>query len=242
VTVFKKILLFIIVLLVSMPCGPVTAHQKTPHAGNQGELQTSPDEGPGFELPEPGTYQLPTIQEAADGEVLDADGKRHRLLDLMGDKYVLLSFIYTGCADPRGCPLAVFMMNEIRLTLDKDPDLSERVLLLTLSFDTEHDRPEVMRDFSETHGFEEARAGKRWLFLTTSSEKQLKPILDGYGQYVVPEIDATGKNTGRYSHVLKVFLIDLERRVRNVYSTSFLYKGLIVNDIKTLILEKAGSR
>lgn len=241
-TVLNKILLFIIVLLISMPGGPVTAHEKKPHVSDQGELQTSPDEGPGFELPAPGTYQLPPIQEAANGEVIDADGKRHRLLDLMGHKYVLLSFIYTGCADPRGCPLAVFMMNEIRLTLEKDPDLSERVLLLTLSFDTEHDRPEVMRDFSKTHGFEEARTGKRWLFLTTSSEKKLKPILDGYGQYVVPEIDATGKNTGRYSHVLKVFLIDLEGRVRNVYSTSYLYKGLIVNDIKTLILEKAGSR
>lgn len=238
----NKIPPLIIALLLSILGGTVSGHQEKPDFRGQGELHTPPRDGPRFELPLPGTYRLPVVQQAADGEVLDADGKRHRLFDLMGGKYVLLSFIYTGCADPGGCPLAVFMLNEIRLTMEEDPDLSRRVLLLTLSFDPEHDRPEVMRDFAKTYGFEEARASNRWRFLTTSSKKSLEPILDGYGQYVVPEFDRSGKTTGRYSHVLKVFLVDPEGRVRNVYSTSFLYKELISRDIKTLILENDGTR
>lgn len=234
---FEKISFILVAILIAIPGGVASAHQKAPHTGEKVELPQSFDGGPGFELPVPGTYRLPPIQEAVDGEVLDADGKLHGLLDLMGERYVLLSFIYTGCNDPGGCPLAVFMMNEIRLTLEKDTDLREKVLLLTLSFDPAHDRPGVMRDFAKTYGFEEARTDKRWIFLTTSSTDTLKPILNGFGQYVVPEFDEKGRKTGKYSHVLKVFLIDLEKRVRNVYSTSFLYKGLIITDIKTLIME-----
>ena len=63
--------------------------------------------------------------------------------------------------------------------------------------------------------------------------------MDGYGQYVVREYDSKGQFTGGFSHVLKVYLVDPERKVRNIYSTSFLYPELIINDIKTLILEKA---
>jgi cytochrome c peroxidase len=37
-------------------------------------------------------------------------------------------------------------------------------------------------------------------------------------------------------------LIDSERRVRNIYSTSFLYPDLILGDIMTLTLEKDGNR
>jgi hypothetical protein len=66
----------------------------------------------------------------------------------------------------------------------------------------------------------------------------LQPVLDGYGQYVVHEYDDHGRPTGGYYHVLKVFLIDPDRKVRNIYSTGFLYPELIINDIKTLILER----
>lgn len=77
-----------------------------------------------------------------------------------------------------------------------------------------------------------------WTFLTTASETDLKPILDGYGQYIVKDIDEEGHPTGSFSHVLKVFLIDRNHKVRNIYSTSFLYPELVVNDLKTLLTEQ----
>ena len=39
--------------------------------------------------PEPGTYTLPVIKPAIDGEVLDAAGVRKRLFDYMDNKIVL---------------------------------------------------------------------------------------------------------------------------------------------------------
>jgi cytochrome c peroxidase len=126
--------------------------------------------------------------------------------------------------------------------MEEDSALSGKVILITLSFDPENDTPEAMRRFADESGFAEARARRRWLFLTTSSSTELQPLLDGYGQYVVRETDANGRHTGGYSHVLKVYLIDSERRVRNIYSTSFLYPDLILGDIMTLTLEKDGNR
>jgi cytochrome c peroxidase len=47
--------------------------------------------------------------------------------------------------------------------------------------------------------------------------------------------DERGRFTGRYSHVLKVFLVDRDGRIRNVYSTGFLVPQVVLNDIKTVL-------
>gem|GEM_PF-4289173 len=39
-----------------------------------------------FKADPPGSYQLPVIEQAADGEVIDSEGHHLKLHDLMGDK------------------------------------------------------------------------------------------------------------------------------------------------------------
>ena len=63
--------------------------------------------------PAPGSYALPPIQAAADGSVVDADGATRRLFDYLGDRHVLLSFVYTNCSDAQGCPLATAIFHLI---------------------------------------------------------------------------------------------------------------------------------
>lgn len=198
----------------------------------------APPPGLEFVPPEPGSYRLPPIQPAADGAVLDADGSRRRLFDYLGDRYVLLSFVYTRCTDSEGCPLATGVLAMIHEALAGEPDLAPHVRLVTLSFDPERDVPEVMRRYS-LHAGPEAAAGvpRPWVFLTTASTADLRPILDGYGQSIVPEIDAAGRATGDFTHVLKVYLVDRQHRVRNIYSTSFLHPATAINDLKTLWME-----
>jgi len=60
-----------------------------------------------------------------------------------------------------------------------------------------------------------------WQFLTTASEVELQPILEGYGQWRQREYDESGKYTGSMSHILRVFLIDRQRRIREV-NTGFV--------------------
>src|SRR5512134_1174792 len=92
-----------------------------------------------FELdyppPEPGTYRLPPIKPAADGRVLDADGKKHKLRDLTRGRISILSFIYTRCADPRACPFASGVLYRIHEASKADPVLAKNLQLLTFSFD-----------------------------------------------------------------------------------------------------------
>jgi cytochrome c peroxidase len=236
---FKRIMLFITFVLVALSTTRVFAHGDKPHSEKKDE-NIPQNSFLRFKPPTPGSYRLPPIQQAVDGDVVDADGKKHRLFDLMVDKYVIFSFIYSTCYDPTGCPMATYTLNLTKMTLDKDHSLAKKIIFLTLSFNPAKDTPEVMRRYAEQYGVDEARRKKQWRFLTTTSITELQPILEGYGQYIVREFDSKGKYTGGLSHVLKVYLIDPGSRVRNIYSTSFLYPELIINDIKTLVLEKAG--
>jgi len=186
-----------------------------------------------FSAPEPGSYKLPVLGSAADGAVLDSDGQPVRLNALYDGRIVLLGFIYSTCDDVNGCPLATAVFQKLRNALKSEPELAGRLRLLTLSFNPEHDTPEAMRRYGE--GFRDG--GVDWHFLTTRSEAELQPILEAYGQSVQKEYDADGRSTGKYSHLLRVFLIDGQKRIRNVYTVSVLHPDLVLADVKTLLQE-----
>ncbi|WP_349431847.1 cytochrome c peroxidase [Methylomarinum sp. Ch1-1] len=186
-----------------------------------------------FEPPAPGSYALPVIGPAADGTVLTSDNQSIQLHELMGDRIVLLSFIYATCSDVSGCPLATAVFHKINRRLQKEPRLAKQLRLLTLSFNPEHDTPEAMRHYGA--GF--ANDTVDWRFLTTATERQLQPILDQYQQSIQKIYDADGQFTGTFSHILRVYLIDQNKRLRNIYSVSFLHADTLINDIKTLLAE-----
>ncbi|WP_442498366.1 cytochrome c peroxidase [Methylobacter sp. sgz302048] len=185
-----------------------------------------------FIAPEPGTYHLPALGTAADGAVLNTEGKEATLHDLMGDKVVLLSFIYATCSDANGCPLATSVLHKIKNRLKKEPELAKQLRLLTLSFNPEHDTPAMMKQYGQA--FQEP--GVEWRFLTTRSERQLLPILDSYKQTLEKVYDDQGRFTGTFSHILRVYLIDKDKQLRNIYSVSFLQPEALINDIKTVLL------
>jgi cytochrome c peroxidase len=185
-----------------------------------------------FAPPPPGTYNLPALGPAADGQILGADGRKGRLHDHLGDgKLVLLSFIYSTCTDINGCPLATAVMYSVQQKIQDDPVLRDRFRMLSLSFDPTFDTPEVMRLYGT--GFTEHGD---WRFLTTESWKKLQPILEDYDQSVIRDINDKGEELPTFSHILRVFLIDPQRRIRNIYSVSFLNPDLIINDAKTVLM------
>lgn len=169
---------------------------------------------------------------AADGAVVGTDGKPLQLHQLYGDKIVLLSFIYSTCDDVNGCPLATVVLHKIKAKLKAAPDLANRLRLITLSFNPEHDTPEVMAGYAQ--GFQDGSVD--WHFLTTRSEAEIQPILKDYGQSVEKEVDEQGRYTGKFSHLLRVFLIDRQKQIRNLYTVSVLHPDLVLADVETLIL------
>jgi protein SCO1 len=184
-------------------------------------------------LPAPGTYTLPRIQRCPDGEVLSTDGRTHRLHRLLAGRTTLLSFMYTYCRDPAGCPLAYQAMARTRDALLADAALAAQSQLVSLSFDPTNDTPQQMAIYG--HGqVDEKRV--RWQFLTTASVPKLLPLLDGLGQDVSVETDARGRPTRTLNHLLKLFLIDARLSVREVYSVATLDPAALVNDLRTLAM------
>ena len=81
------------------------------------------------------------------------------------------------------------------------------------------------------------RQGFDWEFLTTKNENELQPILEGYGQYRKMFYNEDGDYAGTMSHILRVYLIDRDRRIRNIYSAGFLHVDTVMNDLRTLQME-----
>src|SRR5262245_49225734 len=101
-----------------------------------------------FEAPEPGSYTLPIIKSAADGEVLNSRAEGLHLAQFTRGKVTVMSFIYTRCAAVKACPMATGVLRELQLLSAEDPALAEHLRLVSMSFDPGADTPKRMTDYA----------------------------------------------------------------------------------------------
>src|SRR5258706_9226039 len=94
-----------------------------------------------FTPPRAGSYVLQKIQLIADATLLDPAGKPTRLSVATTGRITLLTFFYTYCADPLGCPFAYHTLTEVRRGVVEDTRLTQRVRFLSVSLDPTTDRP-----------------------------------------------------------------------------------------------------
>lgn len=189
-----------------------------------------------FEPAPAGSYALPPLGAAADGAVIDVEAGPTALHRLYDGRIVVLSFVYSHCADAGGCPFSMAVMRQVAALFDADPGLSD-ARLVTMSFDPLRDTPEAFGRWAAQIGNVDAD----WRFVTTASAQALDPILDAYDQAIRIEYDAQGRPSGQLSHVVRVYLIDRDKQLRNVYSSSFLSAPVIANDVRTLLLEESAA-
>lgn len=193
---------------------------------------------PESSLPAPGSYELQKIFATPSYQVLDSQGELRPLDIYTKGKITLLTFFYERCSDADGCPYALGLFHAVKSKLEKINAVND-VRLVHISFDPDRDTPIMMA------GLEKQMRGKyipgenvEWNFLTTSSVDDLLPLINEFGQNVDVELNAeTGQQTLTYQHVLKVFLIDENGYVRDIYSTYYLDAEILFNDIQTLAQE-----
>jgi cytochrome oxidase Cu insertion factor (SCO1/SenC/PrrC family) len=216
------------------------AHDPSPRPEAAAESARVPERSAAFDYdaPAPGTYELPPLRDAVDGAVLDAAGTNRRLFEAFAGKVVLLSFIYTRCADAAGCPVATAALADIAQASAHDPELAHNLRLVSLSFDPGHDTPAVLAAFAAPLLASTSGPRAEWTFLTAASEQALEPILAGYDQVVVKNLGPGKVFDGTFEHLLRVYLIDRRAQVRNIYGASLLDPRLLVADVKTLLLEE----
>jgi cytochrome oxidase Cu insertion factor (SCO1/SenC/PrrC family) len=189
-----------------------------------------------YDAPLPGSYKLPIIKAAADGEVLGTNGQPVRLHALTRERVTVMSFIYTRCAAAKACPYATGVLLQLHRASADDPALARELRLVSMSFDPANDTPGRMAGYSMLASQRPTVAP--WHFVTTRSQSELQPILDAYGQ-AVDEKKNPLDPTGPLNHTLRVFLIDREGRIRNIYSSGTLDLRLVLADVRTLMMETA---
>lgn len=192
-------------------------------------------------MPAPGTYQLHKIFPVPELTVLDSTGTLQPISQYTKGKITLLTFFYQRCSDVDGCPYAMQLFLRVKSKLERDEHLRDRMRFVHISFDPERDTPMMMAGLEKKNS--NHRKGKKsieWDFLTTPSVDALLPVVDAFGQNVDIDMNTVTKDKElSYSHVLKAFLIDEEGYVREIYSTTYISKEMLINDIKTLSLDKA---
>ncbi len=176
--------------------------------------------------PVPGTYALPALRAAPNAQVRDETGGVRTLHELFDQRIVVLSFIYTHCADGTGCPLATHTLAQVAARLRKNPTLSQQTRFISLSFDPAQDTPEVLRAYAQHF----RKPGMDWPFVA-ALPADLNTLLRAYHQDL--ETDAAGHVL---THTLRVFLIDATGQIRNEYTSSFLDGASLAADVETLAL------
>ena len=153
---------------------------------------------------------------------------------MVGGRLAVVAFVYTTCDEAAGCPVSMSVLRAAR-----SRDRGRRAIsrgastLVTVSFDPERDTPERLAAVRRLH-----RPASDWRFVTTRGEDDARSRSStDFDQPVAKLRYGDGRWTGLFRHVLKVFLVDGESRVRNVYSVGLLNPVLVLNDVRTLLLD-----
>jgi protein SCO1/2 len=108
-------------------------------------------------------------EEVPDFAMTNQDGKMVKLSDLRGN-VVVLTFIYTSCPLPDFCPLMDRKFSELAAHVGNLPHRGRSVRLISLSFDPDHDTPEVLRKHAQIRG----AVGPVWTYAVASHDELAK--------------------------------------------------------------------
>jgi len=183
-----------------------------------------PATGPkAFHMPSPG-------EEVPDFAFTDQDGKHISLHQFRG-KVLMVTFIYTRCPFPDFCPRMSGNFAEIYKKIGTDPQLAN-TYLLSVSFDPEHDTPNVLRQygFSVAHKHD-AALFRRWEFAALKAD-DLPKIADFFALTVKPE-------GGMITHNLSTAVIGPDGKIVNWYHGGDWQVSDLIKDAASVHASKA---
>ncbi len=102
-------------------------------------------------------------------------GKVIRLSDFRG-QVLAFTFIFTRCPYPDFCPRMTDLFGRAQKTLAGQPEAPKNLRFLSISFDPEHDTPELLRAYAERQHYDPAQ----WT-LATGAWDQLEPLTGHFG-------------------------------------------------------------
>jgi protein SCO1/2 len=177
----------------------------------------------------PGAELQPSEQggPVPDFALVNQDGKRIHLQQYRG-KAVLLTFIYTRCPLPDYCPLMTHNFAEIEKALVNSPEIYAKTHLLSISFDSEYDKPPVLRNYAKafvtnrgTHTFE------HWEFATAPAAEK-SAVTKFFDVFVTEE-------QGQITHSLDTAIISPDGVVYKSYNGNDWKPADVLADLRSSV-------
>jgi protein SCO1 len=177
---------------------------------------------PGAQL-QPSDHDGPT----PDFALVNQDGKRIHLRQYRG-KSLLLTFIYTRCPLPDYCPLMSHNFAEIEKALSDSPEVYAKTHLLSISFDSEYDKPPVLRNYAKAFVTERgASTFEHWEFATVPAAEKSE-VTKFFDVFVSEE-------QGQITHSLSTAIISPDGRVYKSYNGNDWRPADVLADLKASV-------
>jgi protein SCO1/2 len=142
-----------------------------------------------------------------DVSLVDQDGRPFRLADYQG-KAVALTFVFTRCPMPDFCPLMMTRFAAAHAALAKDEGLAATTRLVTVSFDTTHDTPDVLRAYGAP--FQKTKPPFTHWALATGKEDAVRRLGEAL------ELDYVEENRS-FTHNLRTAVLDRQGKLRRLF-------------------------
>jgi protein SCO1 len=160
-----------------------------------------------------------------DAAFIDQSNKRRSLSEWRGTPTVL-TFIYTRCPLPNFCPLMSQNFATLQRRLADDTALHGRVKLVTLTFDPDHDTPDVLAAYAA-----KLKANPDvWTFLT-GDRATVERIAGKFGVSVLRD----SADTSQITHNLRTLVADANGNIVKAYNGSDWTVGQVLTDLRTVV-------
>jgi protein SCO1/2 len=147
---FVAALLFLLGPAAAVRAEPEPAHDPHAHHHNTAPASTTERSTADYAIPDLG--------------MLDQRGERIALPDLFDtDRPVMVNFVFTTCTAI--CPMMTSIFQQVQKRLGDD---AEKVLMVSVSIDPEHDSPKALAEYAARF-----HAGPQWYFLTGTLEDSI---------------------------------------------------------------------
>jgi protein SCO1 len=124
----------------------------------------------------------------------DSEGRTYSISEFE-DKYVFITFIYTGCTT-----VCIQLEQNMAQVYEKVPSeyMGKEIVFLSISFDPTRDDPEMLDKYKDMFKSD----GETWRMARIPNQNELDSLLDKFGVIVIPD------GNGNFAHNAAFYLVD----------------------------------
>lgn len=138
------------------------------------EIETDPHAHHKAMLRQSGQSAKPADVDLRDLRLVDQDGRELQFVsEVIGDRIVVMDFVYTSCTTV--CPVLSAVFGQMQGKLGNH--LGQDVVLVSVSVDPTRDTPQRLKAYAAKH-----KAQPGWIWLT-GAKATMDDVLDGLGAY-----------------------------------------------------------